>query len=120
VGYQPIVQTTNIGALLEIRPTLVSGGSVMVDLKSTVTAEGDAEGGVELNAAGVGIAPVVDRVAIETLEFAGTLRMPLKKPVLVGGLTYSPSARGEDKAELTGGEIAAVERPQLYLVLEVK
>jgi hypothetical protein len=125
VGYQAITANLNFGAVLEIRPTLTPANSeapVMVDLKSTVTVEGDAGGGAARQAATDEMAPAVDRVAIETLEFATTLRMPLKKPVLVGGLTNIPSAAGAkvDGGELGGGEGAAAERPQLYLVLEVK
>jgi hypothetical protein len=126
VGYQPIVHTMNFGALLEIRPTLMSANSeapVIVDLKSTVTIEGagDAEG--ETKAAADELAPAVDRVSIETLEFATTLRMPLGKPVLVGGLTYIPSGKGGRKgkdAEEVNVEAAPAERPQMYLVLEVR
>jgi hypothetical protein len=123
VGYQPIVQTINIGALLEIRPTLMPANSeapAIVDLKSTVTIEGV---GAETKAAADELAPAVDRVAIETLEFATTLRMPLKKPVLVGGLTYIPSASvaGKGKgAEDIDVDRTPAERPQMYLVLEVR
>jgi hypothetical protein len=41
----------------------------------------------------------------------------------VGGLTYIPSSAGADEnnaAEQAGGEVAAAEMPQLYLVLEVR
>jgi hypothetical protein len=126
VGYQPIVQTMNFGALLEIRPTLVRANSeapALVDLKSTVTIEGAGGVDVKTKAAADELAPAVDRVAIETLEFATTLRMPLKKPVLVGGLTYIPSnlnAANGSNADPAGDFGAAAERPQMYLVLEVK
>jgi hypothetical protein len=125
VGYQPIVETMNFGALLEIRPTLMPANSeapAVVDLKSTVTIAGAGDAAAKAAAADE-LAPAVDRVAIETLEFATTLRMPLKKPVLVGGLTYIPSAsrggNGKD-AEDVDVEDAPAERPQMYLVLEVK
>jgi hypothetical protein len=126
VGYQPIVQTMNFGALLEIRPTLTPGNSeapAIVDLKSTVTIEGAGGVDAETKAGADELAPAVDRVAIETLEFATTLRMPLKKPVLVGGLTYMPSSRGGGKGNDAEGidvERAPAERPQMYLVLEVR
>jgi hypothetical protein len=126
VGYQPIVQSMNFGALLEIRPTLTPANSeapALVDLKSTVTIQG-AGSGEEQKASSEDLAPAVDRLSVETMEFATTLRMPLKQPVLVGGLTYIPSSSADGKsgeAPAEGGEGAvAGERPQLYLVLEVR
>ncbi|MCI0334364.1 MAG: hypothetical protein L0228_14195 [Planctomycetes bacterium] len=127
VGYQPIVEMPNFGALLEIRPTLVpskeSGGSAIVDLKSTVTVPGDPQLDQRRNAGSNEIAPVVDRIAIETQEFATTLRMPLGKPVLVGGLTYVPSSNGSEggtRAAVGPADDPAAEKRQLYLVLEVR
>jgi hypothetical protein len=125
VGYQPIIQSMNFGALLEIRPTLTPANSeapALVDLKSTVTIQG-AKGAEETKATSDDITPAVDRVSIETLEFATTLRMPLAKPVLVGGMTYIPSdsgaANSKDAAEIDVKD-APAERPQMYLVLEVR
>lgn len=127
VGYQPIVERPNFGALLEIRPTLVPSAKpdvgAVVDLKSTVTVAGDTRSGAEIDTTTGQIAPQVDRVAIETQEFATTLRMPLGKPILVGGLTYIPSSAGAGEsngADQAGREVAAGEMPQLYLVLEVR
>ncbi len=117
VGYQPIVENPNLGALLEIRPTL-TGKTAVVDLKSTVTAlnrQQTASVGVSPTAS---LAPAVDRIAIETQQIATTLRMPLGKPILVGGLTYAVPAEGPST---TGGDqVVAEEKPQLYLVLEVR
>jgi hypothetical protein len=125
VGYQPIVQSLNFGALLEIRPMLRpgAGGNVVVDLRSTVTVQGDMKerDGAKLKEE---LAPAVDRVSIETLEFATTLKMPLNKPVLVGGLTYLGSATGAEKdagMEQAGSDTASgAEKRQMYLVLEVR
>jgi hypothetical protein len=110
--------------VLEIRPTLVPGTksdqSAIVDLKSTVTvpSEGESEGGIR---AGVdSLAPAVDRIAIESQEFATTLRVPLGKPVLVGGLTYVPSSQGNVVDAGGAAPGAASEQAQLYLVLEVR
>jgi hypothetical protein len=124
VGYQPIVTASNFGAVLEIRPTLMPmpDSSAVVDLKSTVTVEGDSRRAEELKGPADDIAPAVDRMAIETLEFATTLRIPLKKPVLVGGLTYiaSSAVAGKDGGPAADSPEGAAEKPQLYLVLEVK
>ncbi len=119
VGYQPIVEKPNLGALLEIRPTLMRGDdSAIVDLKSTLTVAAQAMQADGVNDAS-SLAPPVDRIAVETQEFATTLRMPLKKPVLVGGLTYVPGSMEPNKvAAKTDGE--TTENPQLYFVLEVR
>ena len=119
VGYQPLVSTPNFGALLEIRPTLVHGDDrVTVDLKSTITALGAPDDAAANQWESAGVAPAVDRSAIETQEFATTLRTPLGKPLLVGGMTCSPGAAEFDPAGPPAGE--SREAPQLYLVLEVQ
>ena len=117
VGYQPIVETPNFGALLEIRPTSMGGAKsdVIVELKSTLTAPSDM---TIANPRGTAptdsMAPAVDRVSIETQELATTMRVPFGKPVLVGGMTYVPgSAKAADDSK-------SPEQPQLYLVLEIR
>jgi hypothetical protein len=117
VGYQPVVEKPNLGALLEIRATL-TGETAVVDLKSTITALNQqltVPAGAFPTAS---IAPVVDRIAIETQQFATTLRMPLGKPILVGGLTYAVPTEGRNN--LNSEKDVAGEKPQLYLVLEVR
>ena len=92
VGYQPIIRTPNFGALLEIRPTWVQGESrVTVDLQSTVTVPSDRQEVVAKRQSDPAGAPVVDRIAIETQQLTTTLRIPLGKPYLVGGMTYAPA-----------------------------
>lgn len=110
VGYQPVIERPNFGALLEIRPTVVSGeDTAIVDLRATLTMPADPAA----NPAGPPmpdpVAPAVDRLAIQIQELATTLRMPLGRPVLVGGLTYMGNAPEAPK-----------ELPQLYLVLELR
>lgn len=108
VGYQPIVEKQNIGALLEIRPTLIQGNeAAIVDLKATVTDSADsAVEGVQPVSSGP---PEVDRIAVQSQELATTLRVPLHEPVLVGGMTNVSLSRAESD-----------ESPQLYLVLELR
>lgn len=107
VGYQPIVEKQNIGALLEIRPTLLQGSKeAIVDLKATVTESADLMEGMQAVGAGP---PEVDRIALQSQELATTLRVPLGEPVLVGGMT---------SVSITNVE--SDEGPQLYLVLEVR
>lgn len=117
VGYQPVITTNNSGALLEIRPTKVRGiEEAVVDLKSTITVEGpqEREGSELVKRVGSPTPPYVDLVAMDTQELTTTLRMPLGKPVLVGGMTHIAPQNG-GQAQDTAGENA-----QLYLVLEVR
>lgn len=117
VGYQPIVEKPNVGALLEIRPTLVKdGNSAIVDLKATVTGSAEPAGDA---AAAPPAPPEVDRVAIHSQVLATTLRVPLSKPVLVGGLTYQP-AEARAMQNMDGVPAGVGEYPQLYFVLEVR
>ena len=122
VGYQPVIEKPNLGALLEIRPTRSpSNGqspAAIVDLKSTITAPGLPQPELGGNAQSAAIAPAIDRIAVETLEFATTLRMPLEKPILVGGLTCALPSDG--RSHPSGVQEAVGEKPQLYFVLEVR
>ena len=122
VGYQPVIQVPNFGTLLEIRPTLVSDDEgAIVDLKSTLTALGEPQGRLLERSTSelAGIAPMVDRVAIETQQLATTLSVPLGRPVLVGGLTYVSPSIALPKENAQAGAKQPQETPQLYLILEV-
>ena len=122
VGYQPIIEKPNLGALLEIRPTLMQGSATaVVDLKSTITVSAERKTRQSESGSWQSTAPTPDRIAIETQEFATTLRVPLGTPVLVGGMTYEPTlVSSKGRASEGGTELAAQERRQLYLVLEVR
>jgi hypothetical protein len=122
VGYQPIVEKTTRGALLEIRPTVVRGSkSAIVDLRSTLTIPGGQALVVLDKSDETPGPPVVDRIAMDTQEFATTMRVPLGEPVLVGGLTYVPPALGATPdADPTQPKAAALESPQYYLILELR
>jgi hypothetical protein len=121
VGYQPIVEKSTRGALLEIRPTVVRGSeSAIVDLRSTLTIPGGQPVHVAEQSEPAPAPPVVDRIAMDTQEFATTLRVPLGEPVLVGGLTYVPPAIGTADAAPTQPKAAALESPQYYLILELR
>ena len=110
VGYQPVIEKPNFGVLLEIRPTVVSGAdTAIVDLRSTLTVPAEPAANPAGPPVPDRIAPAVDRLAIEIQELATTLRMPLGRPVLVGGLTYMGNTPEVPKELL-----------QLYLVLELR
>lgn len=124
VGYQPVIQTPNFGVALKIRPTLIFGeDAVVVDLTSTITFPGmSSDGGATMSPPG-GAAPPVDRLAVDTQELATTLRMPLGKPVLVGGMSYiAPSASADADAPDAAKPAATPnqETRQLYLLLEIR
>ena len=123
VGYQPIVQTPNFGALLEIRPTVMRNKTAIVDLKATLTSPGRGSNESAPNIAN-SPAPSVDRIAIDTQELATTLRIPLGKPTLVGGLTHVPLAlpptQLNDQGFARQGVETTSESPQIYLILELR
>jgi hypothetical protein len=125
VGYQPVTTTRNFGVQVELRPTrLHPEKAAAVDLRSTITFPAGPSSEGELEPATSSLAPQVDRLAIQTQELATTLRVPLGEPVLVGGMTdMSPrlGAAGDamgDPAGMAAGDEA--EKPQLYLILEVR
>jgi hypothetical protein len=124
VGYQSVVEKSNFGVLLEIRPTLVPNAqTAIVDLRSTVTALGKPMGVLAVPPAPPTGAPQVDRVAVDTLELATTLKLPLAQPVLIGGLTRVASSNVEAPAAARIAASPATpedqENPQLYLILEL-
>jgi hypothetical protein len=129
VGYQPVVQSVNFGVELRIRPTLMHGESAaVVDLTSTVTFPGQEDQGRVVDPMTSGAAtPLVDRLAVDAQELATTLRVPLGKPVLVGGMSHiapvrdvAIPARQSEEASPPEAAPAPQETPQLYLVLEVR
>jgi hypothetical protein len=124
VGYQPLVQTPNLGVVAELRPTVVPGGRIAIlDVHSTVTRWGKTQktallGGGQSELTRVAkdaklgtsseetsVAPAgsstcpVQQPDIPAQQLATTLRVPLGKPVILGGMTFAPSgAAGLDEA----------------------
>jgi hypothetical protein len=124
VGYQPVIETPNFGVLLKIRPTLIHGeDAAVVDLISTITFPGvSSDSSLDVPPPD-GMAPMVDRLAVDTQELATTLRVPLGKPVLVGGMSYIAPAAGataSEPSDAAAPQDEAQETRQLYLVLEVR
>jgi hypothetical protein len=113
VGYQADVTLAQAGATLQVTPQVAKDGSTaVVDLQSLVT-EWD-----EAADPGGRLMPttlpseynwpwsMIDRQSVVAQQFRTTLRIPLNKPMLVGGMTMSPSLKSGDSA-------------QLYLIVEV-
>jgi type II secretory pathway component GspD/PulD (secretin) len=113
----PTVKQVQSGVMLEVLPTLQAGrDSAVVDVKTRL-AEWNDPGHVELSSsmsttqpgnravAGAGSSGI-DRLNMVTQDLKTAVRMPLGKPVLVGGLTLDPHP-----AEPAG--------QQLYLILRL-
>jgi hypothetical protein len=153
VGYQPIIQMTNIGLLLETRASLIPGSnSAIVHIDSTITDWRDADDplqavgfilpGGEQGGSGAALASpsatpsattpsptatqlapgsisvgttvveTLDRVRIAAHQFITSARVPLDKPVLIGGL--SDTAR-----QVATPQDASTPPKQIYLVVKV-
>ncbi len=112
VGYQATITTPHIGTLLQITPlTLPAEGAALVDLQSIVTRPGREEDAIDLSTPNTAkaLAVLVDRVNIKAQQLATSLRVPLGKPVLVGGMSFSDGSTPEVGSEA-----------ELYLILELR
>jgi hypothetical protein len=94
VAYQPRTVIPNIGVVLQITPTLSHDAeSASLDVQTALTGwqgtDQPADGGSEAE---------IDRVHMPTQQFATTLRAPLNKPVLVGGVSLV--AQGDNPAQV--------------------
>ena len=108
VGYQPILLTPHVGVLLQVTPSALPGDEgVMIDLQSSVTRWDEPEKPVQLQRTKGQPVVQVDRLKMTAQQFATSMRMPLNRPVLVGGMTF-PDGESD---ELEG---------QLYLIVEVQ
>ena len=105
VGYQPVLTRQHAGALLELTPTrLPENRAVILDLRTVVTRWDDQpEKPVDFRNV-----VALDRTNIVSQQFATTLTLPLRKPVLVGGLSLQPGVAAD----------AAGAKTQLYLIVE--
>jgi hypothetical protein len=123
IGYTPVISVPNIGVLLQVRPTLLPDRpAAVVNLESTVTSLAEEEPSTPVTSTSAAARPEadqssasatlkLDRLSIDAHHLATTVRLPLGKPVLAGGLSMA----GGDRPS---GEEAA-ERKQLYLVVEL-
>ena len=114
----PTVKQVQAGVMLEVLPTLQAGReSAVVDVKTRL-AEWNDPGRIEVPislsttqpgdraVAGVALSSGIDRLNMVSQDLKTAVRMPLGKPVLVGGLTLDPTPA------IAGGQ-------QLYLVLRI-
>ena len=91
--------------MIELTPTrLQEEKSIVLDLRSVVTQWSEhSEKDIDFS----NVVPL-DRTTIVSQRLATTLKLPLKKPVLVGGLSLEPGAAD------------AKDKSQLYLIVEVQ
>lgn len=102
VGYQPQSIKLHAGALLELTPTqLQEDNAVVLDLKSKVTQWNENPQGIQFNNV-----VKLDQTSVVSQQLSTTLKVPIGKPVLVGGLSLQPGATPDDA------------KGQLYLVVE--
>ena len=114
----PTVKPVQVGAMLELTPTLETTlDTAVVDVHSQVSdwtevgaakvapraTQSDPASGVRM---GGDNEATIDRLNLLTQEFRTTSRLPVGKPVLIGGITSEPSQSGP-------------ESKQLYLVLQL-
>jgi len=113
---QPVIQVPNAGVVLELRPTVAPGAETAVlDVQSVVTrwdqggpparvgaswppaqvTEAAAKPGEPQESTqepGGTATCMVDRPIMPAQQFASTVRVPLGKPVVLGAMTFSPTA----------------------------
>ena len=106
VGWDPTVTAVLFGAFLQVTPSVsAEGKEATLDIRSAITEKENAPSTATFEAtSGEGTAKAeIDKPRFLAHTFRTTLRVPLDKPVLVGGMT-SPDA---------------LEGKVIYLILEV-
>jgi hypothetical protein len=123
-GYQPIISVINLGAVLQVTPSISGDSKALVDLQNIVTQWKEpgapiqvtsqvAAGSSEKQAGGplVNTMLTIDRADVGTQEWSTTVSIPIGEPVYVGSVTLT-----NDKAS----HLEAGQNPELALVIEVR
>jgi hypothetical protein len=123
-GYQPTISVINLGAVLQVTPSISGDSKALVDLQNIVTQWKEpggpiqvtsqaAAGSSEKQAAGpiVSTMLTIDRADVGTQEWSTTVSIPIGEPVYVGSVTLT-----NDKAS----HLEAGQNPELALVIEVR
>jgi len=116
VGYDPTMSVANSGVSLQVTPQIVpQTETAILDLRSTVTETRGPTGPIDLSKVSTtqpsddmraAAAGMIDRLNVVNQEFATTVRLPLGKKVLLGGMTLEPASQTDPGR-------------QLYLVVEL-
>ncbi|HEV7999870.1 MAG TPA: hypothetical protein VGP63_08330 [Planctomycetaceae bacterium] len=123
-GYQPIVSVINLGAVLQVTPSISGDSKALVDLQNIVTQWKEPGAPIQVTsqvAAGssdkqvggplVNTMLTIDRADVGTQEWSTTVSIPIGEPVYVGSVTLT-----NDKAS----HLEAGQNPELALVIEVR
>jgi hypothetical protein len=132
IGYTPIINNVNVGAVLEVTPTVTGNRQVYLDLHSVVTEWGKQPEPVRVSSHSLsGTTPssttsggklegpltsesiLLDRVNLGTQEWSTTASIPLGVPVLIGSVTLT-------NPDDNGATLQASDRPDLTLIVEVR
>jgi type II secretory pathway component GspD/PulD (secretin) len=122
VGYDPTISVANSGVSIQVTPQIVpQSESAILDLRSTVTETRGPNGPIEIPARtgasttqplfenvnnDTGRNARIDRLNVVNQELATTVRLPLGKKILLGGMTLEPASATDPGR-------------QLYLVVEL-
>jgi len=133
ISYQPVAVVPNVGVVVELRPNVGPGGTTAtIDVQSIVTRWGKPQATIHVGAAWpskqvttgtnkdavneeTSVSPAgssscpVQRPVMPAQQFATTARVPLGKPVVLGGMTFAP-------ADSAGMNNATDNPTQLYLI----
>jgi hypothetical protein len=123
-GYQPIISVINLGAVLQVTPSISGDSKALVDLQNIVTQWKEPGAPIQVTsqvAAGSSEKQVggplvntmlrIDRADVGTQEWSTTVSIPIGEPVYVGSVTLT-----NDKAS----HLEAGQNPELALVIEVR
>jgi len=99
IGYQPVTATLQEGAALQVTPmTTTAGKYVVLDVHSRVVLVGDEPAnpkdktgpqfGMPMVSPAQGIAAAIDCPLVSNSHLETTLRVPVDRRVLVGGMTF--------------------------------
>lgn len=116
VAYDPQASIVQGGMLLEVTPVLTPDArTVMADVQSVVSdwtsLDGDPRGGNATTRPTRLVSPTtpeIDRVRMNVQQLRTSVALPVGKPILIGGMTFTPSSA-------TAG---TRDDSQLYLVIE--
>ena len=102
--YQPIVRSIQEGAALQITPVVTRNAKfVVLDVHSRVNLFGESPQPAPVKDRGLfggsgttieQIIAAIDRPALQTQRLATTLRIPVGKPSLIGGMTFATDGEG--------------------------
>ena len=101
--YQPVVRTIQEGAALQVTPVVTRNAKfVVLDVHSRVNLFGETPKPAPVKERGLfggsttieQIIAAIDRPALQTQRLATTLRVPVGKPSLIGGMTFATEGEG--------------------------